>query len=86
MKTFSKPNLDDGNRFYDDNLKLREKYAHADVLASSGYNASGFKPYASKKSIGTVKVTDTATKSTRSYRTLGGYTPKNYATKARTPA
>jgi hypothetical protein len=26
LKTFAKPNLDDGNRFFEDNLAMREKY------------------------------------------------------------
>lgn len=85
LKTFAKPNLDDGNRFFDDNLKLMQKYGQGMVPAGT-QQRSGFKPYKTKKSEAVVDVTNRLTTHTRSYRFQGGYTPKIYATRPKTAA
>ena len=55
-------------------------------MTQSQRSASGFKPYPSRKGIAAIQVINQPLNATRSYRTIGGYTPKIYATKPKTPA
>lgn len=64
LKKFSKPNLDDGNRFFEDNLILRNKYNEGISTASS----TGFRPYQTRKAEAVVQVTGHVTQNSRSYR------------------
>ena len=67
LKTFAKPNLDDGNRFFQDNLELREKYGSG-AFAITKSDQTGFRPYKTMKSEGVVEVTKYLTQNTRGYR------------------
>lgn len=57
LKTFSRPNLDDGNRFYEDNKQLREEFG-PERSAITKPRRTGFKPYKGRKPIETVQVTN----------------------------
>jgi hypothetical protein len=93
LKTFTKPNLDDGNRFYDDNLQLQSTYGDVDAnhtrsvyTAVKNTRGNSFKAYKGPHAVSGVDVIDVANKSTRSYRSSNGYMPKNYTTRPRTAA
>ena len=51
LKRFSKPNLDDGNRFYDDNKMLVTSFSHTAITADKP-TYLGFYPKSKKKQRG----------------------------------
>ena len=90
LKSFARPNLDDGNRFYADNLETKKKFKDCFMCEPTEVTTprfvmqraqSGFQPYRGPKAVASVQVLHQAPKATRSYRSIKGYTPKNYATR-----
>lgn len=56
LKEHSKPNLDDGNRFFEDNKELYASFSQSALLKEDG-KKSGFRPKSSNKPPAFVPVT-----------------------------
>lgn len=90
LRTFSKPNLDDGNRFFDDNRKLLELFSGSVTQNMAKYQHQGdkqnnFSGYSKhfKQQPKFIPVTYEPPKCTRSYQTMG-YTPKTFSGRPQT--
>lgn len=78
LKSFTKPNLDEGNRFFEDNRELFSKFGHPEPA-----KVNNFSRKQERQVPKFVPVTHEAPFGSRSYITLG-YTPKKYNVRPRT--
>lgn len=83
LKQYSKPNLDDGNRFFDDTKALYSNFTKQSLQNQEEGQRRGFTPKTPGRPPAFVPVTHQQSFGQRSYISLA-YTPKRYATKPQT--